>query len=138
MDPKTTTGNEVRRGSALTPHVGTYVSSLQHFDVSSDLTIDRLVGGGGFSDVYRAQLHIRAKQFSFLMSHNCIRSGCKTVAVKRFRVFLSSDENIRAVRNYPLRLGEVLSYSVVDRKGSTDLVGLEASECSSTSWIRYH
>lgn len=90
--------NEVPRGSAWELHVGTYTSFLEHFDTSSDLKIEGFVGGGASADVYKGRLHLAAVRGD---SHDCDRSGCKTVAIKRFRIFaVGWASNVKAVRSW--------------------------------------
>ena len=94
MDPTRANGNEAGRGVVWKPRIGSYISSLKHFDASSDLEIDGLKGSGGFADVYKARLH-RGVQGG---SPDSIRYRGKTVAVKRFRTFIDSDKDFQAVR----------------------------------------
>ena len=53
------------------------------------------MGGGASADVFKARGHTGAVR-GYL--HDCVASGCKTVAIKRFRTFVDRDRDFTAVR----------------------------------------
>ena len=84
------------------PQADSYISALQEFDVASNLELGRLRGSGGFADIYDGQLYMGTKKSrSSGRRKRTASSEWKTVAVKRFRVFVESDKESKAVRNAP-------------------------------------